>query len=262
MPELPDVAVFKRYFDATALHQTIKDVTVNDTVVLANVTTPELSARLEDRSFRETARHGKYLFASVDNHDVLVLHFGMTGRLAYFKSREDKPEHTQLLCTYANGYHLAYVSTRKLGEIRVIQDVEAFLRAKALGPDALTLDLTTFRDLLADRRGMLKSALMDQELMAGIGNVYSDEILYQARLHPRLAVNELDDDMERTLFEKMRSVLQTAIDHEAEPAQLPDHFLIPQRHEDGQCPECGGQVERIDVSGRSAYYCPSCQEKA
>jgi formamidopyrimidine-DNA glycosylase len=263
MPELPDVAVFKRYFDATALHQEIEDVDVRDTQVLANVSVPELTSHLTGQAFESTSRHGKYLFAHL-NDEVLVLHFGMTGNPRYYKDPEKEPEYTQFLCAFRNGYHLAYSSSRKLGEIRLINEVDAFVRAKELGPDVLDddFDFTAFRERLSGRHGMLKTRLMDQQIMAGIGNVYSDEILFQAQIHPETSIDRLDEKTLQTVFEAMKSVLKTAIDCDAEPTQFPDDFIIPQRHEDGECPVCGGSIERIKISGRSAYYCPKCQEKS
>ena len=160
-------------------------------------------------------------------------------------------------------YQVQWEAKRKLGELRLIQDVEAFIRAKELGPDALDdeFDFAAFRERLSGRRGMIKTRLMDQQIIAGIGNVYADEILFQARVHPKAHVDELDEEALRAVFDKMKAVLKTAIDHDAEPSQFPDDFIIPQRHEDGGCPVCGGSVERIKISGRSAYFCPRCQEK-
>lgn len=264
MPELPDVAVFKRYFDATALHQTIEDVDVRDAQVLANLTASELTASLSGCAFSGTSRHGKYLFADLDDAEILVLHFGMTGHLRYYKDVQKEPGYTQVLVKFHNGYHLAYVMARKLGEVRLVQDRDAFIRAQELGPDALEDDFNfaAFRERLAGRHGMIKTRLMAQQIMAGIGNVYADEILFQARVHPQTAVNDLDEETLHTIFDKMKWVLRTAIEYDAEPDQFPDDFIIPQRHEDGECPDCGGSVERIKISGRTAYFCPSCQKKA
>lgn len=263
MPELPDVAVLKRYVDSTALHQTIADVDVHDAQVLENTTIKELNSNLSGRKLSGTTRHGKYLFAHTDNDDVLVLHFGMTGDLRYYKDPDDEPEYTQILCNFDDGYHLAHIMTRKLGEVRLIDDVDAFIGAKELGPDVMAddFDFDTFRERLSGHHGMIKPRLMDQKIMAGLGNVYSDEILFQARVHPETPVEDLDKKTLRTIFEKMKSVLRTAIDHDADPEKLPDEFIIPQRHDGGTCPDCGGDIKHIDVSGRSAYYCPDCQKE-
>jgi formamidopyrimidine-DNA glycosylase len=261
MPELPDVAVFKRYFDATALHKEIDDVHVRDAQILANVSGPQLVSRLTGSAFKGTSRHGKYLFAMLDE-DVLVMHFGMTGRLQYYKDPDREPRYARCICDFDNDYHLAFVNPRKLGQLRLIQDVGAFLRAKQLGPDVLDddFDFAAFRKRLSGRRGMIKTRLMDQKIMAGIGNVYADEILFQVRIHPKTPTNELDEKVLHAIFDAMKKVLETAIDRDADPHQFPDHFIIPQRREGGECPACGGNVQRLKISGRSSYVCPQCQE--
>jgi len=260
MPELPDVEVFKQYLDATSLHQEIEEVDVRSRQVLEGSSVRSLQRGLEGRCFESTHRHGKNLFAGLDDGNWLLLHFGMTGDLAYFKHIEDDPRYDRLLITFVNGYHLAYVSQRKLGELALIESAEGFVERNELGPDALRdLDLDTFKDLMAGRWAMAKSLLMDQHTLAGIGNVYSDEILFQAGVHPRTKVNQLGEDVLERVHREIGKVLRTAIDCWAEPDQFPANYLIPHRHPDGTCPLCGEPVERVKVSGRSAYYCSNRQ---
>jgi formamidopyrimidine-DNA glycosylase len=185
----------------------------------------------------------------------------MTGKPHYFKSMEKEPNHDRLLFHFANGYHLAYDCQRLLGEVDVVDEPQQLITAKGLGPDALSLNFEDFQARLDGRRGAIKTTLMNQQVLAGIGNVYSDEILFQARLHPKTSVNELDVDWRRTVFEAMRDVLNTAIDCQADPAKFPDSYIIPQREPDAACPNCGGPVKQITFSGRHAYYCPACQRK-
>jgi formamidopyrimidine-DNA glycosylase len=261
MPELPDVETLRRYFDATALHQDIGDVEVLSRQVLEETNQRKLEEGLAGHSFKGTRRHGKYMFAGLDSGGWLVLHFGMTGDLKYFKDMQKDPEHDRLLVSFTNGYHLAYVSQRKLGEVRLIEDVDAFVEAKELGPDAMSddLDQATFKELMGSKRGMVKSALMDQSTIAGIGNVYSDEILFQAGIHPRMQVGDLDETRLETLYREMRQVLEVAIDRQAQPADLPEDYLLPHRDPDGLCPRCGQPLKQVKVSSRTAYYCPNRQ---
>lgn len=263
MPELPDVEIFKQYLDATGLHQKIEDVCIERGQYLQDASSNQIQTALQGQVLQQTHRHGKYLFAELDHGHWLVLHFGMTGGLSYYKVDGDEPDHTRMLIRYQNGYHLAYISQRKLGEIALTADVETFVEERELGIDALDpkLDQAAFVDILADSRAMIKSALMDQQRIAGIGNVYADEILYQARVHPKTKVNELDRDTLSRIYQQMKAVLQTAIECRAEPDQLPDTYIIPQRHEGGICPTCEGEVQQLEVSGRTTYYCPTCQTR-
>jgi len=261
MPELPDVEVFKRYLDSTSLHHRITDVQIQSSQVLGDVSEQDLRADLKGHEFECTKRHGKYLFTGLDSGRWLVLHFGMTGNPKYFKDMDQEPQYDRLLFSFANGYHLAYQSRRKLGEVALLDDLQAFVEGKELGPDVLdeSFDLQAFKKVLQGHRGMVKSALMNQQLMAGIGNVYSDEILFQAGIHPRTKVNQLDDEQLGEIFKGMKEVLNMAIDRQADPQQFPDTYIIPHRHQGGTCPCCGAEVRRVKVSGRSAYYCPNRQ---
>ncbi|MEA3408661.1 MAG: DNA-formamidopyrimidine glycosylase family protein [Chloroflexota bacterium] len=271
MPELPDVEALRQYLQATSLHQEIEDVEVRAARLVASDEMSERAAiqaleeALVGRSFTSTRRHGKYLLVALDGREdkSLVLHFDMTGGLKYFEDMAEEPEYDRVLFHFANGYHLAYQSMRKLGEVRVVDDVEAFIDEKGLGPDALDpgLDLAAFKKAVGSRRAMTKSVLMDQGTIAGIGNVYSDEILFQARVHPRTKINKLDEKGVEVLFHAMKDVLQKGIACQAESEQFPESFIIPHRHEGGECPRCGTELGRVQVSSRHAYYCPNCQQK-
>lgn len=261
MPELPDVAVFKTYLDSTALHQKIKQVSVKEKRVLEGVSAREIRDRLKGASFKKSRRHGKYLFIETDGGGHLVLHFGMTGFLKYFKDMEKETDHDRLLFDFTNGYHFAFDCQRMFGQIGWIDSMADFMEEKGLGPDALSSDLsfTLFRERFSESGAMIKSALMNQGLIAGIGNIYSDEILFQAGIHPKTRSKNLDEDRLRKLFDKMRSVLETAIDCKADPEAVPKHFLLPHRNEGEGCPGCGGEIRKEKIAGRTAYFCPKCQ---
>jgi len=264
MPELPDVEEFRKYIDATALYQPMAEVALSSPEMLGEVDRRWLPRRLKTACFEATRRHGKYLFLQTDTPWSLVLHFGMTGYPAYFKSRTDSPEHTRLLITFESGYHLAYVCQRKLGLIDVTDDPDDFSRRKELGPDPLAdgLDEAEFAHLLQGHRGYLKSALMNQQLLAGIGNVYSDEILFHAGFHPEMSAADMNDDQLAVLFKAMHRVLHTAIRCRTDPEQLPEDYLLRHREEGVPCPQCGGRIRKKKTAGRTAYFCDRHQSRA
>jgi formamidopyrimidine-DNA glycosylase len=236
-------------------------VEVQGAYPLKEIDPAELGEGLRGRTFESTERHGKYLFVKLDGDGGwLVLHFGMTGDLNYYKAPEKEPEYDQVLFRFANGYHLAYVSKRKLGEVRLVDDKDAFIGEHGLGPDVMAedFDYERFKGTFGQKRGMVKSALMDQSTLAGIGNVYSDEILFQAGIHPQRKVRDLDEEELREIYECLKEVLETAMEHDAEPADFPDSYLIPHRGEE-RCPCCDGELQSVKVSGRTAYYCPQRQ---
>src|SRR5437773_12297921 len=160
MPELPDVEIFKRSSDLTSLHQRIANVDVRSAYVLKGVSARELERRLKRRRFESSRRHGKHLFVRADGDLWLRLHFGMTGSLRYFKHEEQAPRHTRVLFVFANAHSLAFEDQRKFGEIGLIEDVNEFLKKRALGPDALDITLSQFREILGRHRGSVKTILL------------------------------------------------------------------------------------------------------
>ena len=173
--------------------------------------------------------------------------------------------YTRVWLEFSDGGRLAYVNPRRIGHIQAIADVAEFVAEAGLGPDALDPGFTfaAFAAALAGSRKNIKAVLMDQTHMAGIGNIYSDEILFQAGLHPAVSAGSLDPPTQRRLFKTMQSVLRTAVDSdigaEAFPDHLPRGFLLPERHADGRCPRCGAHIRSFKRGGRTAYYCPKCQ---
>jgi formamidopyrimidine-DNA glycosylase len=206
MPELPDAEVFRKYMEATSLHQRIDDVEVRSSKVLGNTTARKLKDELKGQTFENTSRHGKYLFIRLDNRRWLVIHFGMSGYLKYFKDMAQDPSHDRLLISFSNGFHLAYVSQRMLGSVDIIDHKQTFIEEKRIGPDTLApgFDFPSFQYALSGRRATIKSALMNQHIMAGIGNIYTDEILFQAKVHPETNASLLDDKALKALFRQMK----------------------------------------------------------
>jgi len=260
MPELPDVEVYRRYLSATSLHQRIEHVHAESPELLKGTSPQGLGRLLHGQAFEAANRHGKYLLAELSNGRYLVLHFGMSGGLWYFQSgKEDTPEYTQCLFAFENGFNLAYTAPRKLGLIEIVESPAALVEEKQLGPDALDLGPGDLEKLAADRRGCVKSWLMDQSVIAGIGNIYSDEILFQSGIHPQRAVRDLGPEAIRTLHRALHQVVEAAVEVDADPEAMPSDFLLPHREEGGRCPRCSQALKADRVAGRTAWYCPRCQ---
>ncbi|SDZ75277.1 Fpg/Nei family DNA glycosylase [Microbulbifer marinus] len=259
MPELPDVEYFRHYFNATSLHQCIAGTHVQSPSLLVKTSPQGLGRALKHNRFESTQRHGKYLFAELSSGKWLVLHFGMSGRLDYGKRSGEPPEYTQLAVEFENGYQLDYVAPRKLGRIALSDSPEAWVRQQDLGPDALAISEDEFVRMGNERHGRIKSWLMDQHSIAGIGNEYSDEILFQCGIHPKRELDALDRKGLERLHKNLRSILQTAIEKKADPEELPPSFLLPHRKQGGHCPGCDTQLKTVEVSGRTAWFCPQCQ---
>jgi formamidopyrimidine-DNA glycosylase len=265
MPELPDVELYKRHLDEHALRQTIERVAVNDARILGDLPAETFVAKLRGNCFENSRRHGKHLLVRLQRAGWLTMHFGMTGGLVYFRDWADDPSYDRVRFDFEGGGHLAYVNRRMLGRVGLADDAEKFIPAQDLGPDALdpAFDLEAFTRAIRGRRRDVKSVLMDQTLIAGIGNIYADEILFQTRLHPRTPVTSLDDRQRAELFAQIKAVLHTAIECGAGAEQFLDHlphdYLLPHRDKGGKCPRCGAAIATLKSGGRTSYYCPRCQ---
>jgi formamidopyrimidine-DNA glycosylase len=261
MPELPDVEIFKRYLDATSLHQRIDDVDVRNAYVLKQTSARELARGLKGLRFESSQRHGKHLFVRANDKVWLRLHFGMTGSLEYFKNDERAPRHARVIFIFANNHRLAFDDQRQFGQIGLLKDVDDFLKNHALGLDALKIDLAEFKKILGKHSGAVKSILLNQKLIAGIGNIYADEILFRTHMHPATEISRLNDKLLTKLFRATRYILERAIAANADVNQMPKSWLLPHRGKGRKCPRCGRELKSSRIGGRTAWFCPHCQKR-
>jgi formamidopyrimidine-DNA glycosylase len=257
MPELPEVETFKNYFDSTSLNQKIKSVVVRDNRVL-NIQENSFKKRLISNIFYSTLRHGKHLFVKL-NSGFVMFHFGMSGDLKYFNDKDEEPTHSRILFEFTNGNFLSYISMRMFGRVTIIDNVEDFVKEKKLGIDAFKMNFSEFQRALHKRTTIAKSALMNQSIIAGIGNIYSDEILFHAKIHPKTRINEIPESKLRDIFESIKKVLKVGTEKKGILSTYPDEFIIPHRKQDELCPQCDGNLERFMVSQRHGFFCPNCQ---
>ena len=259
MPELPEVATYQKFFEQAALHRRVVSVVVHELrVVLASPET--LEKRLVGQTFVSTKRIGKQLFVELSGGAWLTLHFGMTGSLRYYRDREDTPRFAKVVWGLDDGFFVAFCCPRILGRVGIADNLETFRKKKKLGQDAQRITREEFSQRLAGRKGLIKPLLLNQSLVAGLGNWIVDEILYQAKIHPMTPANQLSESDVARIYDKMQHVLETAIRHEARYEDFPRDFLVTYRwlERDGH-PLQQKNIERMVVGGRSTYYCPDEQ---
>jgi len=262
MPELPEVETFKRYLDSTSLHQRITNVEVRDAYVLKRVSARELARRLKRHRFENSHRHGKHLFVHIGDALWLRLHFGMTGGLQCLTRDEEPPKSGRVIFHFATNRRLAFDDQRKFGEIELIEDVDEFLQTRDIGPDALEIGLSQFKTIVGNRRGAVKAILLNQQLIAGIGNLYADEILFRARVHPATQAATLRDTDLRRLFRATRYSLGKAIALKTDFNRLPKSWLLTHRGKRGRCPRCCRVLKSQMIGGRTSWFCAHCQKRA
>ncbi len=258
MPELPEVETFKRYLDTTSLKQVITKVKINDNRVL-NSNDNFFKKSIINKQFESTSRHGKHLFVYL-KPKFLIMHFGMTGDLEYYSKNDEEPKYSKVIFQFENGFNLAYTSLRMFGRLEVAETIEDFVEKKKLGPDAFKMSLDEFQGALRHRTAIAKNALLNQSIIAGIGNLYSDEILFRTKLHPKSKLDDLEEEKVKELFVNIKDVLRFGIEKEGDLSVYPKNFIIPHRKKEEHCPICNKELNYLDISGRRSFFCPNCQK--
>jgi formamidopyrimidine-DNA glycosylase len=256
VPELPDVEGFRRYLARYAAGRRIERVEVRDRELVRNASPRALGSALEGETLGEPRRHGKWMLAPAGDA-VLAVHFGMTG-LLHWTARPGEPHRHDRLVLHCNGGELAYRDMRRFGGVWLSREPDGGDVIGALGPDALGVDADRFEELLGHRRGGVKAALMDQTVIAGLGNLLVDEILWRARVNPRAPIGRLRRSTRRRIHREMEATLHESIPTARVPSK--SGWLTAVRdHRDARCPRCGGPLRRGTVAGRTTCWCPRCQ---
>ncbi|MFN2544285.1 MAG: bifunctional DNA-formamidopyrimidine glycosylase/DNA-(apurinic or apyrimidinic site) lyase [Actinomycetota bacterium] len=278
--ELPEVEVMRRDLEKDVVSRRIKEVEVRPTknamrVIRRHGRRKDLTSRLEGHKVARAERKGKYLLLHLDGGDVLVVHFGMSGQFIRGNKRQPLPPHTHVVITFQQGGDLRFVDPRTFGELFVATADELGkvkeLQHIAIDPLEDTFTWQSFGDLLAQRAAKLKQLLMDQKFVSGLGNIYSDEVLFSAGLRYDRTSDTLSSQEVRRLYRAIQEVVQDAIryrgttlDDEAyvdlfgNPGEYQRELKVYARR--GQpCRRCRTAIETVRISNRGSYYCPQCQ---
>jgi formamidopyrimidine-DNA glycosylase len=254
MPELPEVNTFQRYFDESALQQRIVRVAVHDDKIMRNMDGESFAERLRGRTFLGSYRRGKYLFGHLDNGHHVLLHFGMTGDLKYYQDPLDRPKYERFAFVFDNGFQLGFDDPRKFARILYLEDLQAYIDSLSLGEDALRISEAEFLDLIHRKKGQLKAFLLNQQNLAGVGNLYADEICYQSRIHPGTRIETLSEAQQKLIFENMQKILQYAVENRAHYKDYPEDWLWQWRVEGFVPPDGKGVVRKGTIAGRTTYF--------
>jgi formamidopyrimidine-DNA glycosylase len=261
LPELPEVTARQQILDAHAVGKTIKHVRILDKRIVKG-SPRTLTRRLSGAKLSRTRRHGKYLFASLAGGGGVGFHFGMTGRLIPMAGRDEPPRHAKMILGFARGA-LAFRCPRLFGWVGVVDDPDAFIADRKLGPDAMSDELTAerFLAILAGRRGKLKGTLLNQSVIAGLGNLWVDETCFQAGLHPGVSIERLSKARREKVYHTMRRVLteMIPIGGGEDGQKVPRRYLLAHRGPGGACPSCGGALSCGTYGGRTTWFCRRCQ---
>lgn len=278
--ELPEVEVVRRDLEKDATGLKIKDAEVKATrnakrVIRRHKTRKEFTAPLAGRKITRVERRGKYLLCFLDSDDVLVIHFGMSGQLVRGNKRQPLPPHTHVVINFTQKGDLRFIDPRTFGELFVTKADDLGkvkeLAHIAIDPLENTFTWQAFGEAMAVRSAKLKSLLMDQKFLSGLGNIYSDEVLFAAGLRYDRMSDSLSSQEVRRLYRAMQEIVQDAIRYRG--TTLDDQAFVDLFGNPGEygvelkaygraglpCRRCRTPIQSVKISQRNAYFCPQCQ---
>lgn len=275
MPELPEVEMVKRILEPQLSGRRITDLTANRPEIIEHPSPDAFIAAVTGERIVNMGRRGKYLIIGLEKGARIVLHLRMTGCLLVTSPDDPLEKHTHLVFRLDDGNQLRFHDTRRFGRFWLLQKYEedTFSGVHKLGLEPFDEKLTAgyLSNVLAKRKRAVKDCLLDQNLVAGIGNIYADEILFAAKLHPSQPANTLSPREWERLAYSIVSVLTCAVE---ENRMTPEEYLTGKGreyrkaaffqvygHAGEPCPACGGVLCRVIVGGRGSVYCPSCQKE-
>lgn len=277
MPELPEVETIRRSLEPNLLGKKIINVTVSlpKLIKIPAGDAQAFQAGLVERRFKEIRRRGKYLLFVLDNDWVLVIHLRMTGRLLYVNHVLPIEKHTHFIFNLDDGQELRFHDIRQFGLVYLVpkEDLNLINGLRTMGPEPLSTEFTfkSFKKALKGKKRRVKTFLLDQRCVAGIGNIYADEILFQAGIHPEDTLDKITPKDEKALWKAIKDRLAAGVIHRGTSikdyvdgfgqAGTFQHELRVYGKAGQPCSKCGMLIERIKVGGRSTAYCPQCQKR-
>jgi formamidopyrimidine-DNA glycosylase len=271
VPELPEVETVRRRLEPVLAGRRFDRVEISDARLTRPFDPVEVAAELQGERVAAVDRRGKYLIVRFESGRALLIHLRMTGNVLHGDEREADP-HRRAVVGLDDGTELVYRDVRRFGTWLLIEpdELDSYL-APRLGREPLAAAFTTRRlaEALHGRRAPVKAAILDQRRLAGVGNIYADEALWRARIHPQRPAGELNDDELRALHRGIRDALRAGIARQGATLRdyrTPDGGSGRMQHEfrvygrEGEpCDRCGTPIEKIRAAGRGTWYCPSCQ---
>lgn len=258
MPELPECEAARKRIASGALHRTIEGFVLGE-VSHMDLPNEAERERFIGTQFTRTRRHGKNIFVGSVDGPWLHIHLGMSGSIRVMDDSDDLADFIRFSVKFEGGQSLHFRDPRKFGQISLVEDVDDIIEAKDLGPDALQIGDNAFADVVGSTRGAIKSALLSQKKLAGVGNLWSDEVLFQVGIDPSAQACDLDSGQINRLHQTLQDILNAVVETDATYSKLPGDWLIHHRKDGEDCPRCGAPLSKKTVGGRTSYFCPDHQ---
>jgi formamidopyrimidine-DNA glycosylase len=276
MPELPEVETVARGLQREVAGRRILSITIGKSDFIDNAA--DIERELPGRIIREVRRYGKFLLLRLtagekaeqqDDESALLVHLGMTGMLRPHPVSEPQLKHTHVVMLLDDGRELRFIDARRFGRIAYLAKEVLQKELLRFGADPLEVRLEEFQQRM-DRRARVKALLLDQRVLRGVGNIYADESLWKAKIHPAHLGARLSPAQMRDLYRALQDILKKAIvlrgssisdflDADGQPGEYQRHHRVYGR-EGKNCARCKTLIRRVVVAGRSSYFCPNCQK--
>lgn len=273
MPELPEVETVRRILQPQLAGRQITRLTLNRPEIVKHPAPEAFAAAIEGAKITGMERRGKYLFILLGSGARIVLHLRMTGCLLATPPDYPQEKHTHLVFHLDNGNELRYIDPRRFGRFWLLRagEEDTLSGAHKLGPEPFDEQINSsyLSSTLSTRKRAIKTCLLDQAVVAGVGNIYADEILFAAKIRPNRAANTLTAEEWEKLAETIPLILHRATEANS---MTPEEYLAGKGqeyrntptfqvygHAGEPCPLCGEALCRVVVAGRSSVYCPACQ---
>ena len=275
MPELPEVETVRRSLIARIVGRRIHALRLGDFPgVLGGERVDDVGARVAGREVTGIRRRAKYLIIDLDDETAIIVHLRMTGKLTLASDADPPLRFERLAIELDEGLSLRFCDQRKFGRVTHVQDDALARLDERLGREPLEAGFSAawLQERLGRRPGKIKAVLLDQRLIGGLGNIYADESLFLAGIHPERRANTLAPEEIRRLHRAIRRILRAAVsgqgttfssfeDAEGNPGRYGRSLRVYGRGGKGACPVCGAPLERIIVGGRGTSSCPRCQPR-
>lgn len=271
MPELPEVQTIVDALKKTIVGKKIKLVKIDSSRVFSQ-NTIFLKKGLKRQKITDIKRRGKFIIINFPQNQSLLIHLGMTGGIFYSRKNHPQKKHDHLVMEFADGTQIRYHDPRKFGKVKRLDSskIDKTSEIAKLGPEVFEISPREFVEILKKRKGRIKTILLNQKVLAGLGNIYSDEALFDAKIHPLTKADKLKEKRLLKLHRSIQKILKKAI--KVGGSSMNDYLKIDgekglfqfqhrvYRREGKPCKRCRTKIKRIRISQRSSFFCPRCQK--
>jgi len=274
MPELPEIETIRQDMIKKVKGKKIVNVDLRNPKNIKIPSSVEFKREIEGKVIQDIKRKGKYLILILDSRDLLIFHLKLTGRLLFFPPEKKEPDYTRIVFIFSDNTRLFFADIRGFADVYLLppEKIDTIPAIKNMGPEPLSSEFTLekFKKILKGKKGKIKPLLMDQTVIAGVGNIYSQESLYRAGIHPERSVSRLKDEEIEAIYRSLVEVLKEAIRYRGSSV---DAYLdlngkegdyVPRLkvygREGENCLRCGSPIKKKKIGGRGTYFCERCQK--